>query len=367
MGPAFFAQLHSPGKGAIMPNSFSTTTELTCPDCQKPLSPDIWLVVDLDERPDLREKIVENTIHLVTCPRCGKSDLVDAPLLLYWASHSFAEFTGLPFAGVRGRHKSHSPLLLSAAQMVDEETRIAQSNDLIQILGQNLGAGVWQDSWLDDLDDVPRPIMAAMVSDDPEAYMTQAVVKAQAELERLRQEDPEAFAALQKEALEGIFSELDDDDDDWDDDDEWDDDDWDEELEEIPDLEAIQNQLRNHPSVKAAIEQAERELGQVESMEDFIQAAEKRLDLMNSIQQAMLDASPIIVPLHEFMNAENWEESRAILESNPDLLSDDAYNTLGLLISLKTDFDEQEFMMEHLVLLDRCRRMGIPAGFGDSE
>ncbi len=65
-----------------MPHSFSQTASLTCPQCGRAFSAEVWLIVDADERPDLAERIRAGTLHDVTCPHCGHQGQVDAPLLL---------------------------------------------------------------------------------------------------------------------------------------------------------------------------------------------------------------------------------------------------------------------------------------------
>jgi len=64
-----------------MPHSFSQTASLTCPQCGRAFSAEVWLIVDADERPDLLARIRAGTLHDVTCPHCGHQGQVDAPLL----------------------------------------------------------------------------------------------------------------------------------------------------------------------------------------------------------------------------------------------------------------------------------------------
>jgi len=65
-----------------MPHSFSQTASLTCPQCGRPFSAEVWLIVDADERPDLAERIRDGTLHDVTCPHCGHQGEVDVPLVV---------------------------------------------------------------------------------------------------------------------------------------------------------------------------------------------------------------------------------------------------------------------------------------------
>ena len=62
-----------------MPNSFAQTVSLTCPQCSQGFEAPVWLVVDAAARPDLIEKIEQETIHDLPCPACSSPDRVDAP------------------------------------------------------------------------------------------------------------------------------------------------------------------------------------------------------------------------------------------------------------------------------------------------
>lgn len=46
-----------------MPNLSATTAQLTCPDCAQNFQTDVWLIVDIAERPDLVEAIEETLLH----------------------------------------------------------------------------------------------------------------------------------------------------------------------------------------------------------------------------------------------------------------------------------------------------------------
>ena len=66
-----------------MPHSFFQTASLTCPQCGRAFSAEVWLIVDTVERPDLLARIRDGTLHTFPCPGCGHEEQVDAPLLLY--------------------------------------------------------------------------------------------------------------------------------------------------------------------------------------------------------------------------------------------------------------------------------------------
>ncbi len=66
-----------------MPNSYAQKINLTCPQCDQDFIADAYIVVDIDERPDLLEKILNETLHDIHCTHCTYHNLVDAPLLIY--------------------------------------------------------------------------------------------------------------------------------------------------------------------------------------------------------------------------------------------------------------------------------------------
>ena len=69
-----------------------------------------------------------------------------------------------------------------------------------------------------------------------------------------------------------------------------------------------------------------------------------------------------------FIQAETWEESRRILESHPELLTDEADALLGQLIdTAQAQGDEAALRIfeRHRALLRRCREVGIEQAFAE--
>ena len=165
-----------------MPHSHAETAEVTCPHCGKPFSAEVWLLVDVAERPDLLERIRAGTLHHLTCPHCGEAvGSFDAPLLVY-------------------RPGGEPPLLFSPAQRTSAEEDEEQARGLVARLREALGEA-WQEAWLaQGLPGVPRPFLPAALSEDPEAALRQMAEEAQRAMERLREEDPEAYRRLEEEA-----------------------------------------------------------------------------------------------------------------------------------------------------------------------
>ena len=179
-----------------MPHSFSQTASLTCPQCGQTFSAEIWLIVDAEERPDLAERIRAGTLHALTCPHCGYQGQVDAPLLVYTPSPSQGEGRGGGAEQAHGR----APLLFSPAQRTTAEEDREQAASLVGLLRERMGPA-WRDEWLArGLPGVPRPLLPAALSDDPEAALRQMAEQVQREIERLQQEDPETYRQLEAAA-----------------------------------------------------------------------------------------------------------------------------------------------------------------------
>ncbi len=66
-----------------MPISFAEPLDLECPRCGTPFQTETWIVVDGHERPDLVARILDGTLHDATCPNCGQSGEVPAPVLYH--------------------------------------------------------------------------------------------------------------------------------------------------------------------------------------------------------------------------------------------------------------------------------------------
>ena len=168
-----------------MTHSLAQTTELTCPRCEHTFTADVWLIVDAAERPDLLERARVGTLHDLPCPHCGHRGAVDAPLLLL-------------------RPGQEPPLLFSPAQRTTAEQDREQAARLVGALRERLG-DTWQDEWVKQgLPGVQRPMLPVALSDDPEVALRQAAEQARQELERLQEEDPEAYRRLEKAARQAL-------------------------------------------------------------------------------------------------------------------------------------------------------------------
>ncbi len=61
--------------------SYSQPTALTCDHCGAAFTADVWLILDIVERPDLADRARTGELHRVACPN-GDTTELSAPLLL---------------------------------------------------------------------------------------------------------------------------------------------------------------------------------------------------------------------------------------------------------------------------------------------
>lgn len=108
---------------------------------------EVWIIVDLDERPDLLARLRARALHTARCPHCGYEATVNAPLLFVRPAAEPA----LVFSPARGG---------TPAQ--DEE----QAEALVGMLRENMGEA-WRGEWLArGLSGVPREALPALLGDD---------------------------------------------------------------------------------------------------------------------------------------------------------------------------------------------------------
>ena len=67
-----------------MSHSETARMDITCPHCGSDFSAYLWVIVDVAESPELVPSIRDDSIHYVTCSRCGQGlGQADSPLLIY--------------------------------------------------------------------------------------------------------------------------------------------------------------------------------------------------------------------------------------------------------------------------------------------
>ena len=111
-----------------MPNSYAQATELSCPSCQHPFLAEIWLIIDVNERPDLLTRIHAGALNDLACPQCGHLASVGAPLLVFHPNQT-------------------PPLIFVPRQGTTDLQNQQQANQLLTIQKARLG-NAWQNDWI---------------------------------------------------------------------------------------------------------------------------------------------------------------------------------------------------------------------------
>lgn len=171
-----------------MTHSLMQGASLTCPDCGRDFDAEIWLVVDADERPDLFDRIRDGALHTVACSHCGAAGEVDAPLLLYRPGEDPALIFSPP-----------ADVLYDEDDNADDLEE--QAAELLLFLQGALGPA-WRDEWLDEMAVAPVFMLPVTLSENPNMAAKQMADQMMENLERLQEEDPEAFREIVEAAFE---------------------------------------------------------------------------------------------------------------------------------------------------------------------
>jgi len=265
-----------------MPHSIAQNAPLTCPACNRDFQAEIWLIIDGEERPDLLQRARDGTLHTLTCPHCGQVlGQADAPLLIYRPAGDPV----LIFSPARG-----------TSQAQDQEHAVG----LLGMLRESLD-DAWEDAWLEEMATVPRDLLALALSEDPEALLQQMAAQAAAELERLQQEDPDAYRALQE-----------------------------------------------------AAEQVTRE---------DVEARERMGEEVKDPLQVLEEAGELGEHLLALLNEGSLENGRGVIKRYPDLLTEETEELIQRLLQVDNRAQVRGLVQAWQGLLRRCREVGIEKAF----
>jgi CHAT domain-containing protein/tetratricopeptide (TPR) repeat protein len=166
-----------------MARSTAQSGQGPCPNCGRPVPLEIWLIVDIAERPDLAGRIRDDRLHTLPCPHCGHEGEVDAPLLVH-----DPERRRVFFAPPRQTSE-------------EEDRQLAQG-----LLGQLAETFVHpRPEYLNHTMAVSRELLPAVLDDDdPQAALEAMTTEAVGRLEELRRDDPETYRQLAKEPQEAM-------------------------------------------------------------------------------------------------------------------------------------------------------------------
>lgn len=129
-------------------HSHAELTSLPCRACGQMIEGEVWIIVDVAERPDLLARVRAGTLHDMVCPGCGRTATVNAPLLIY-------------------RPGAEPALLFSPARGGDHERDEEQAMALLGMFRADMGHE-WRDEWLArGLTGAAREALPALLGDDP--------------------------------------------------------------------------------------------------------------------------------------------------------------------------------------------------------
>ncbi|OPX95692.1 MAG: CHAT domain protein [Syntrophorhabdus sp. PtaB.Bin006] len=180
--------------------SWAHQIHFSCPGCGFALTLKAWVLVDVDERPDLVGQIGRGTLHAVTCAQCGKSTQVDVPMLLFRADAS-------------------PPLLFSPSRQTSQERESLQLRELLfRLQGQEETR--WVNEFTFGIQGVKRDRLAAVLGVDLRAILLdlarwekageweRVAALAEKALGILRREEDPAMWTVIREGWAGAHSEL---------------------------------------------------------------------------------------------------------------------------------------------------------------
>lgn len=122
--------------------SHSQTINLYCLICSNFFEEEIWLIVDVNECPDLVEKIREENIHVTYCPDCGNKMKMDLPLLIY-------------------NHKKILRIIFSPQENLSDIKNQEILYSFLKALSENLKEK-FNNEWIDKVPMIPKSILPSL-------------------------------------------------------------------------------------------------------------------------------------------------------------------------------------------------------------
>ena len=282
-----------------MPNSYAQTTQQSCPQCGETFDVEIWLIVDIVERPDLFERIRQETIHEIACPDCGPLGQMDARLLVF-------------------RPDGDPALLFSPTQQTTQEQDQEQARGLLEQLRTSLG-DQWQDAWLaTGLQGIQRSMLAAALSDGPEAALQQLQEQMVAQMPSELQE------VLAELAQSGV---------------------------EINSSEDLERALDARPDLRQKLEAI---------------AQQQNEAIPDEPQRILAEAGALGQAVLQSLIVQSIEELRAILHQNPELYTDESLALLTQLLTAETRPQAQQLLRARLALYQHCQAVGVETALAEA-
>ncbi|MFP3896603.1 MAG: CpXC domain-containing protein [Anaerolineales bacterium] len=308
-----------------MVHSYAQRETVTCPHCEKSFSADLWTIVDITERQDLTEQILDGSLHRVACPFCDADVTVDLPLLLY-------------------RPGQPQPLLFSPSQETGKMEQRGEAADLVERLRKSVGEEEWDNDWLAQVAVVRRERLPEAL--EYEQDISPGSMPASALGEKLQTfMQKETWLASQR-YLEGHPELLDD------------------------AADRLLQQL-----ISTSRERGEKDYAEIfEEHRRILQrcrevgVAEAFAEKIRETREKETGVEEMVAAIQEFVQAQNWAEARDVLEDHPELLGNRGDRVMGAFIEAARNLgsDKTEAVLqEHRDLLRRCQEVGVEEAFAE--
>lgn len=127
-----------------MANSISQSTSLPCRNCRKIFNIEVWLIIDVEERIDLKERIKNKKINEITCPHCGDKGIIDVPLLIF-------------------QKKAKNKLIFSPSSHTSKDEDRKHIRNLLSMLPSSIKGGL-DDKSINEMLIIPREFLGGEIS-----------------------------------------------------------------------------------------------------------------------------------------------------------------------------------------------------------
>lgn len=168
-------------------NSLKDSREFYCEDCETMFEDDIWLIIDVQERPDLLEKIQDDWVPVGECPDCGVKNF-SAPLFLY--------LPGDVPPTLLATQKMEQVFLSDKLEVITLMERLQETSQDETIKENFYEPGNW----------VEKVNLAEKLEDYPEVTLQDQQLKSYQNLRKIQEEHPREFLFSAIEAYLGAGS-----------------------------------------------------------------------------------------------------------------------------------------------------------------
>lgn len=176
---------------------------------------DVWLIVDATERPDLAERVQNETIHTLRCAHCGTLQPIDAPLLFHDGRTDTLIFAAQATATAEQNHERARELgqqLIAGIPQRERRPYLATAQSVTGVAGlrEALTEPVEQTS--DALSEALPALMAALnpaqvqavVHEHPVLQSAEAIEQLLAYVEQLRSQQHDDLAVALAQRIDAI-------------------------------------------------------------------------------------------------------------------------------------------------------------------